>query len=70
MSIVTQLTNPSVSNEYIQSSNHLLSIVVNITLSNKQKKSIYIYIYISRDLMWESIRFCQVAYSMYWVKIA
>ena len=48
MSIVTQLTNPSVSNEYIQSSNHLLSIVVNITLSNKQKKSIYIYIYKQR----------------------
>ena len=47
MSIVTQLTNPSVSNEYIQSSNHLLSIVVNITLSNKQKNQ-YIYIYKQR----------------------
>ena len=26
--------------------------------------NIYIYIYKSRDLMWKSIRFCQVAYSM------
>ena len=29
-----------------------------------QSISIYIYIYISRDLMWESMRFCHVAHCM------